>query len=169
MKGLCAEDAMLVARQTAGRISRIRFSTRASLALIGSTPMAVLRNTRCQSASSRHFVVSPFNFLGFRDCATEDKRLPKPLSRATVCPESRTPPQNRTPIVRGVPASGNGAAMPRQTRQRIHQDAGAPGHDRSVSNALPRLDSPATSRAARITEIMRSRAPLNGPVLLHST
>src|SRR5579863_8373675 len=42
MKGLCAEEAMLAARQTAGRISRIRFSILVvSLALIGSTPICV--------------------------------------------------------------------------------------------------------------------------------
>ena len=124
MKGPCAEEAMLVARQTAGRISRIRFSIRVSLAMIGSTPMALLRYTKCQSGFLRHFDVSPFNFLGFRDCAMEDQRPQKPLSRATVCPESRTPPQNRTPIVRGVPASGIGAAKPRKARQGIHQEAG---------------------------------------------
>jgi hypothetical protein len=50
---------------------------------IGSTATADLRNTRCQSGSSWHFVVSPFDVLGFGIAQTEDEHLSKPLSRAT--------------------------------------------------------------------------------------
>ena len=43
MKGLSAAHAMPVARQTAGRILTIRLNTPTSFALLGSTPMAILR------------------------------------------------------------------------------------------------------------------------------
>src|SRR5579863_293566 len=107
------------------------------------------RFTRCQSGSSRHFVVLPFNFLGFRDCAMEDQRPQKPLSRATVCPESRTLSQNRPPIVRGVPASGIGAAKPRKARQGIHQEAGV-----TLANAA--IVHPFSVGANRATRVSRT-------------